>query len=44
MIWRNISQEQANLFHEPEEVKIKPESEISSHITQTMCNKWFVLP
>ncbi len=28
-----IFQEQANFFQEPEEVKIKPESEISSHIT-----------
>ncbi len=29
-------------FHEPKGVKIKPESEISSHITQTECNKWFI--
>ncbi len=29
-------------FHEPERVKIKPESEISSHITLTECNKWFI--
>ncbi len=28
-----IFQEQANLFSEPEAVKIKPKSEISNHIT-----------
>ena len=31
-------------FHEPERgtVKVKPESEISSHTTPTKCNKWFI--
>ncbi len=31
-------------FHEPEAVEMKPESEISSHISQSECNKWFILP
>ncbi len=37
-----ILEEHANLFQETEAVKIKPESEISRHITLRECNKWFV--
>ncbi len=29
-------------FHEPEGVKIKPKSEIFSHVTLPECNKWFI--
>ncbi len=37
VIWRNISLSRLIYFHELEAVKIKPESEISSHITLTEC-------
>ncbi len=40
-MWGNISPE-ANLQARAE-VKIKPESQISCHITLTECNKWFLL-
>ncbi len=38
-----FTREQANLFSQSQRlVKIKPESEISSHITLPECNKWFI--